>query len=136
MKLSLGVLAGILLFVAPVLADTATTFPDGSQGSVSGHCGVADECAVLTLSNGDSIHFFNEGAAFCKPFYLKIVRYHADAIVLSFDSEASSVQRSHGLGGQACPEFATTTYTLDGGNVLLTFNLNGDGSLSAGFSKP
>jgi hypothetical protein len=138
LRFSAIVLVLLCLGFTQALADTAppTNYPDGAQGTVFGHCGVADECAALALTNGDSIDFFNEGAAFCKPFFIRIVRYHSGSIVMAFDSEASSRLEPHSVGGQNCPAFIDTTYTLDGGNVRLTFSLNGDGSLSAAFSQP
>lgn len=129
------ILATFANFPSPVVArDTAPAdvpFPDGSIGSASAECGVDDLCATLVLPNKDRIEIYNQGAGYCQPFSLSIIRMRGDVVLLKNQTTTASKRVKEGLQHFDCYQFVNTYLTFDQGAARLGLFLSHDGTLFA-----
>lgn len=117
---------------ASAAADAAlqtVTFPDGIVGTVPDRCGAGDECGTLKLVDGDRVVIYNGGAPHCKPYALKLVRFHGDAVLFTSDNATARGDDSQSQFGKRCGDYHTTVLTVAGGHRLV-LTQNTDGTLS------
>jgi hypothetical protein len=105
-------------------------FSDGATGIANASCGAGDECATLTLKNGDRVVLYNAGASHCKPYQLRVVRFHGEQVLFSSEQQTDKNNDSSGPFGTTCGAFKTTVLTLANGHRL-TINQQADGTLFA-----
>jgi hypothetical protein len=136
-KLGIAIAAVLLLATSSATPPPDVKYPDGAVASATARCADGDLCGSVQLSNGDTIDVYSEGAAYCKPYMLKVVRLHGGTVILSSDVELHKGQTTDVLGNANCQSgFTESALTLDQGEVRMVFNLNGDGTLSARFDLP
>jgi len=118
---------------APAAAQSAPApvlFRDGATGTARASCGAGDECAALKLEDGDRVVLYNAGAAHCKPYQLRIVRFHGEQVLFSSEQQTNKNSDSSGPFGTTCGTYKTTVLTLANGHRL-TINQHADGTLFA-----
>jgi len=111
-------------------AVAATTYPDGSIATAPDRCGAGDMCAALAAPDGSRIEVYNEGAARCQAYGLRVVKMKGD--VKLFDYERKTDGEGADSNGSCANVFTNTTLTFGAnGEARVLFYLNADGTLSA-----
>lgn len=102
-------------------------FPDGSVGTLTASCGAGDVCGALSLADGDRVVIYNTGSTRCKPYQLKVIRFHGDTPIFPAGQDTDLVSPPPGSVFTNC-SFKPTTLTVSNGHRFTVFQ-NKDGTL-------
>jgi hypothetical protein len=116
-------------------ASPPITFSDGSTATAIDHCGDADLCATIEYQNGDRLFIYSEGAAYCQPYMLHVVKTHLTSTLYEFTRTLNHDPVVSNAFGVHCGNNQATQMTLDHGLVHLTVDEYTDGSLRFIFSQ-
>jgi hypothetical protein len=129
--------AALLALVWPTAAGAAALrYADGTILTTPSSCGTGDECATFHLSADDRVVVYNGGAPHCRPYQLRVVRYHGEQVLFSSEQQTDRTEDTHSDFGTTCGRFRNTVLTLTKGHRLMLVQ-NADGTLSArAFKEP
>jgi hypothetical protein len=107
-------------------------FIDGSMSQAVDHCASFDLCARIMYTDGTQLSIYSEGAAYCQPYVLNVIRTAGERTVYSISRNVDHDPP----GGFGCGHSRTTRILVDDGRAALLVSENVDGTLRFHFSAP